>query len=219
MSIDATSIIGKAQNRVLASKVLVQAVVETLEHLQQRAGIESTSASSGKKPNTNGDSNLTVDTSISRLQKKEATRQIKRVNEQDGDTTSSDEDEDEDSGSSDTASHISAEEDIPDDEFRGIGEGEDSKRGTIDSDEASDSEASTSSFPALTTISAKESNGQSKKRKARDMSPPTSSAFLPSLAAGYTLGDSDGSVYSDDDDVADTKPERKNRRGQRARRM
>jgi hypothetical protein len=44
-----------------------------------------------------------------------------------------------------------------------------------------------------------------------------STTFLPSLSAGYTLGESDS-----DDDVIDDEPvaaERKNRRGQRARRL
>lgn len=42
------------------------------------------------------------------------------------------------------------------------------------------------------------------------------STFLPSLAVGFTRGDSDASDFSDDDDVGDVAP-KKNRRGQRAR--
>lgn len=46
----------------------------------------------------------------------------------------------------------------------------------------------------------------------------TSSTFLPSLAVGYTRGDSDASDFSDGEAGAADGGPRKNRRGQRARR-
>jgi hypothetical protein len=50
-------------------------------------------------------------------------------------------------------------------------------------------------------------------KKQTKITSKTESRFLPSLAAGFIRGDSDGSDIED----ADVAPERKNRRGQRAR--
>lgn len=223
---DGTSVIAKAQNRILANKVLVQCLQEVLDSLRQKAGIVNAPSAknkdSSKATQDDKKSKLTAQNlakvSIDPARKERLT---KRSNaDVDEDETSSEEDSDEE-GSGATASHISAEESIPDDEFAGI-----EKTSDEDSDEdpeGSISGASASSFPTVRKQKEKSQKAanettKSKKQRVAESSPPTTSAFLPSLAAGYTLGDSDGSVYSDDD-AADTKPARKNRRGQRARQL
>lgn len=91
-----------------------------------------------------------------------------------------------------------------------------------DSDDGSGSDSG--SADALPTKKSKTAPAPkpTKAAKAAAAKPVTSSTFLPSLSVGYTLGDSD----SDPDDDPDVDgagivgrkvPERKNRRGQRAR--
>lgn len=148
----------------------------------------------------------------------------------DDDFRDSDLEEDEDDV---TVSHISAEEDMLDDdqeEFGGFGD--DSRNpdsdfsGSEDDEELEVDESgrltsqNTLEGPAKKAKKSKTSKSSpSESKMASATGPPTTSAFLPSLAGGYTLGDSDGSVYSDSDNdgAGSVKPERKNRRGQRAR--
>lgn len=225
-NIDGTSVAAKAQNRILANKVVVQCMQEVIESLRQKAGIASAAKSkqkeSAKSAKQNSKSALTAQNLAKVATSSAGKGKAAAKPEKDDDETSSEEDSDIEEGSSGTASHISAEESLPDDEFEGIQKGEEDEseedaEDDQDDDAGSISGASTSSFPVVSKQ--KEpivDTAKSKKQRTAETSPPTTSAFLPSLAAGYTLGDSDGSVYSDDE-AADTKPQRKNRRGQRAR--
>jgi len=222
--LDGTSVAAKAQNRVLASKVMVQCMQEVLESLRERAGIAPKNASKQQKADQNsgkGDTKPAL-TSQNLAKATEAAQKARKAAIQ-GEETSSEEESDEE-GSGATVSHISAEESIPDDEFNGIDATSETDSGSDHDSDAEDAQsisgASASSFPTISKRKAKDKQSaeksKAKKQKTAELSPPITSEFLPSLAAGYTLGDSDGSVYSDDE-AADTKPVRKNRRGQRAR--
>ncbi|KAI0801873.1 Bud-site selection protein [Irpex lacteus] len=68
--------------------------------------------------------------------------------------------------------------------------------------------------PRPSTSSRKESTAKPTKSQPEKSKKAGESTFLPSLAVGFTRGDSDASDLSDDEDVAP----KKNRRGQRARR-
>lgn len=212
---DNTSVAAKAENRVLASKVMVQCMQEVLESLRERAGIAPKKAS--KQDKEKPKAALTSQN----LAKAAESAQAQRKSALEDDETSSEEDSDLE-GSGTTLSHLSDEGSIPDDEFGGNAaiSGEESGSDSDEDDAGSVSGASTSSFPTVSKAKTKAKEASEKKKakklKTTVSSPQAESAFLPSLAAGYTLGDSDGSVYSDDE-AGDTKPVRKNRRGQRAR--
>ncbi|KAK9897464.1 Bud-site selection protein [Cystobasidium minutum MCA 4210] len=220
---DGTSVSAKAQKRILANKVVVQSLQEVLDALRQKAGIGSATSTKSKdsvKPSKEDKKTALTAQNLAKATIDPARKERIAKSPKDDDETSSEEDSDEE-GSGATASHISAEESIPDDEFVGLQQGSEDasdEESDDDSEGGSVSGASTSSFPTVAKKDPKSSKeaSKSKRQKVTATSPPTTSAFLPSLAAGYTLGDSDGSVYSDDD-AADTKPARKNRRGQRAR--
>lgn len=98
------------------------------------------------------------------------------------------------------------------------------KEGRSSTQESSDSDKENNALKAVKLKSTKLKSQKSKtKAKATTSAVDTaiSSTFLPSLSAGFTLGDSDaeddGFQYSDSAEENLTKPERKNRRGQRAR--
>jgi hypothetical protein len=192
---------------------MVQCMQEVLESLRERAGIAPKKALKQEK-----EKNKPALTPRNLAKAAETAQATRRSAIQD-DETSSEEDSDVE-GSGTTLSHMSAEDSIPDDEFEGIAAVSGEESGSDGDGAGSDSGDSTSSFPTVSKTKSKDKkeaeNKKAKKLKTTVSSPPAESAFLPSLAAGYTLGDSDGSVYSDDE-AGDTKPVRKNRRGQRAR--
>lgn len=229
-SIDPTSAEGKAQNRVLASKVMADALSETLANLRKKAGItqqKEHKMAAAASSDVKGKGKAVEESPAS---KKGAKPARKACRGSDASTSSSDSDGTSDESgnglnsgdeSDATVSHISAE-DAPagaDEDFEGF------EHGIQDSED--ESMASDSSFPAVAPpqkakkeVEAPGTAKLDKKAKAAlDRGPPTTSAFLPSLAGGYTVGDPDGSVYSysGDEEPAAIKPERKNRRGQRAR--
>ncbi|KAI0345797.1 Bud-site selection protein [Trametopsis cervina] len=102
-----------------------------------------------------------------------------------------------------------------DDEDEGSEEDED--HDTDESEDESDAEPSTTSRkpskPAPKLATPADKTSKAKQKSTADAKPGTST-FLPSLAVGYTRGDSDASDVSDGEDDAP----KKNRRGQRARR-
>lgn len=81
-------------------------------------------------------------------------------------------------------------------------------------DEDEDDSEDEEDGPRPSTSSRKESTAKSTKSQPETFKKAGESTFLPSLAVGFTRGDSDASDLSDDEDVAP----KKNRRGQRARR-
>lgn len=268
--VDPTSSMGKAQNKVLASKTFQEVMKEVITSIKARLESSADAVSSlGKERKDKGKerallptpsivSESTGETANDAIAKLLAARRSHIANgssmstDSDSDASTSDSeddglagDDDDDDDDDRTVSHISADEDMLGDEgeeeFGGISPGSDSD-GEDDDDEDDDgaeSMASDTSFPTAHTASSKttklkstkaDKSSKSKKTKGGEQSivpiststsgpAITSSAFLPSLAAGYTLGDSDGSVYSDEGDeiVGPSKPEKKNRRGQRAR--
>lgn len=243
-AIDPTIAEGKAQNRVLASKAMADALNDILVNLRKKAGISIVAKSKQSNDKAASAAGSTKDVkgkgkavAVEHIPAKKSARQSRHASEastsvsDDGDETSSSEDDlDSDDGdeSDATVSHISAEDAPPgaDEEFSGF-----SDNNNDDDDDDNVSIASDSSFPVAAPKKSKKakepdslpasSRKLDKKAKAAldRAPPPTTSAFLPSLAGGYTVGDPDGSVYSysGDEGPAAIKPERKNRRGQRAR--
>lgn len=199
------SITGKTQNRLAGSKTFSDCLKTTVADLKDRLGLRkqpaTTDAGSGSAaPNgSNNSANANAD--------------------EGGADSASDDDADEDASrtvatDSDSGSD---EEDFPD----GV---------SVDDDEEvlkhlqdTDSEGSDSDSSAGSEVEEPVTKRKGTKRKLSvSVSPPpskrpTTSAFLPSLSTGYVAGDPDGSVYPYSDDEADGKPQRKNRRGQRAR--
>ena len=219
---------GKAQNRVLASKVLVESLDQTLAALRVKAGLSvQTHAESlqTKKRKLTQQPKKEVKPSAKVLYKLQATEEPPPVAS--GSQTSSsssapdsgdiDESEDDDDI---TVSHISEEDAMPSvtDNIRNL-----DRHAISQSEASSDEEAASSIASSSFDASSKPLPTEmlARKGKAVRTLPLTTSAFLPSLAGGYTLGDSDGSVYSlsDEDGTGSAKMQRKNRRGQRARQM
>lgn len=253
IAIDPTHILGKAQNRILASKVLVEQLNDVLNRLRQHAGLLTSNSDSpnktkmmletGRAGPSRLSSNQIERTANGEHRQEMSGRQQKtsgialgaapgRVltsDSSDNEETSEEEFDDDDD---ETVSHISAEDDGEgdfSDVFRGIQRTDAQDDSDDDSDEDirqgsrySRSDAPPDHIPA--DIATLRQSKSTRRRAEPSVSPPsamrpTTSAFLPSLAAGYTLGDSDGSVYShsDDEGPGKGKPQRKNRRGQRAR--
>lgn len=245
---DATSPKGKAQNRILANKVVVECMTDVLASLRARAGLASEDAQAARVQ--------APEQSALRQKQQERAREADARSDSEpdsegedsaaggstsGDTTSSSEDSDEDSDDDGTVSHISAEEEMPGPEADFFGFDDPSaaaessrkmsrRRASASSDESASDGAlgrpASSPPPASAKVKAskeakasKRDKAKSKKADVASAKPITSSAFLPSLAGGYTVGDEDGSVYdfSDDDGTAPAAMMRKNRRGQRAR--
>ena len=254
---DATSPKGKARNRILANKVVVECMTDVLASLRARAGLVSLDAKAAsvqaqeqpalrQKPKQKRASEADAGSDSDPTSEGEDSAAGGSIS---GDTTSSSEDSDEDSDDDGTVSHISAEEEMPgsEDDFFGFDDSSAPARssrttsrrraGGQSDDSDSESDDSASSFPLArpasppppasakakaskeAKISKKDKTKSSKKADVASAKPITSSAFLPSLAGGYTVGDEDGSVYdfSDDDGTAPAAMMRKNRRGQRAR--
>ena len=242
-AIDPTSAEGKAQNRVLASKAMADTLNDILANLRKKAGISTVAKSKQSSDNAAPAAGSTKDikgkgkaVAVDPIPAKKSARQARHASEastsdsDDGDETSSSEDDlgsDDGDESDATVSHISAEDAPPgaDEEFGGFSDNNDND------DDDNISIASDSSFPVAAPKNSKKAkeadslHAPSRKldkiaKAALDRAPPPlTSAFLPSLAGGYTVGDPDGSVYSysGDEGPAASKPERKNRRGQRAR--
>ena len=256
-TIDPTSAVGKAQNRVLASKAMADALNETLAHLRKKAGLSIAQVQQNRKGKA--DESLANDikgkgkaTSVPETEKAGRVLKRSRRASSEASTSTSESDDyeeddesieglDSDDDSDATVSHISAEDAPPgaDEDFNGFGgsgsEGGDSSDSDANSEDAG-SVSSDTSYPTVKKkISRQTKEPESapakldKKAKAAldraqtaPQPPPRTSTFLPSLAGGYTAGDPDGSVYSYSGDEgaggpASLKPERKNRRGQRAR--
>lgn len=243
---DPSSPAGKAKNRIMAHKVFQEELKSVLKGLKEKAGLEDrASGSSARKdkpvtatPASSKDKKGREDESdaLAALAKLSAKKgKARQMDEDDSDATSdtSDEetsDEDEEDDDDATVSHISADED----EMRAAEIGFDGMTGGSDSDEDDEpssaseagddddnvSVASSSSFSVKKEKASKEKAKNEKALKEKPLPPlkTTTSAFLPSLAAGYTIGDEDGSVYgSDEDGAGSAQVVRKNRRGQRAR--
>lgn len=108
-------------------------------------------------------------------------------------------------------------EDEPVDESSAVLEGDGWESGTVDGNsdgDDEDGEHNSSDDEERAPKPRQEKLKAASTTSVKERSKPTESAFLPSLSVGFTRGDSD-SEFSDGEE----KPtERKNRRGQRARR-
>lgn len=203
---------GKAQNKLSASKVWTECLTEIIGDVKSRAGI----AGTGVKANRKGaDTNAEPLKQNGRKKQGPSDRSQQRTLQTDSQDSDVHESDDRENGGSDaTISHLSSADDDDDDGemFEGIAN---SDGGSADSDAETGSEEAPTRVSRIKAASVTNTPAGRKASKAA----PVTSAFLPSLAGGYTMGDSDGSVYSDSDDEnpGNIVTERKNRRGQRAR--
>ena len=219
---DPTSIYGKAQNRILASKVLLQDINQVLNRLRAYSGLTAESIlkpATSEKRDTKGKTRarkelVDMDGNFDRSLPVHAGQLVASNNDACQGFSSRTKFGGEDAAIEDNDSYLPADEDASSDD----GDADDWADRTNSSGSGSDKDDSIFFDSASSSCSASKEN-LAKKQKAASVPLLKSSAFLPSLAGGYTLGDSDGSVYSisDEEGAGSAKVERKNRRGQRAR--
>lgn len=207
--------LAKVQGRLLSSKVLASEVATVVKAIEAAVfpAPKKSRDETAEEEDVNGES----DSERRRPVKKTKTRIA--LAERSG----SSEDEEDSDGSSGRLDHLSDVEGANEDGWESgtVGGGSDADSGEDSSDEESDDDEA-DEFTRAVKSSASATKADAKKpssSKAKADPPAKKSAgestFLPSLAVGYTRGDSDA---SDIDDEVDAGP-KKNRRGQRARRL
>lgn len=205
--------LAKVQGRLLSSKVLaseVATVVKAIEAVVFPAPKKSRDETA-EEEDVNGESDS------ERPVKKTKTRAA--LAERSG----SSEDEGDSDGGSQRLDHLSDDEGANEDGWESgtVGGGSDADSGEDSSDEESDDDEADGFTRAVkSSASATKADAKKPSSSKTKADPPAKksageSTFLPSLAVGYTRGDSDA---SDVDDEVDAGP-KKNRRGQRARRL
>jgi hypothetical protein len=187
-----STVLGKVQSRMLSSKILASAVARLLDDLR-------TALDPPKKDVESEDSDESEDESIPSNQVHTKTGLVQN-------SLVSDEEVDEDGGDDGWESGTVQESGSSDDEAA-LDEDLDGDRGPSPADsrpvqDTSDIESAAPPPP--------------KKVRQEKKSRPAESTFLPSLAVGFVRGNSDSEWSDSEAKVADS--ERKNRRGQRARR-
>ncbi|KII90854.1 hypothetical protein PLICRDRAFT_52558 [Plicaturopsis crispa FD-325 SS-3] len=215
----------KVQSRLLSSKLLameVAAVVDDLklvlqpERKQQATGDDAATADSEPRPKKRGQ-----DTTDEGIQAPQKTRKP----DLHGEVLDNDLEDGEDHEDGDV---VSVEENASAWESGSVGGTEGWESGSVEADsevEGSGSsggeDSSTDDDPAAAPPS-KKPKTTAPKPKAKDNPKSTTrtaqSTFLPSLSVGFTRGDSDDSEWSDSEAKIADGAEKKNRRGQRARR-
>ncbi|VDC02432.1 unnamed protein product [Peniophora sp. CBMAI 1063] len=197
------------ESRLLSSKALAAEINSTISSLRKIITPPATSADGdGPTENENEDEDGLTEsvqrpTKVAKLTK-ESTPVATRVKPTSVPVTRNNE-SDEDEGSeeeSDELPEAQAEQDVADDGWESGSVDEDGNVVNNHDEDDSESESSDAPAPPTTTASNK--------------SKPSESVFLPSLAVGFTRGDSDSDFSDSEAKVADSV--RKNRRGQRARR-
>lgn len=204
--------LAKVQGRLLSSKVLaseVAAVVKAIAAVVFPAPKKSRDETAEEDiPDGESDSERPVKKAKTRTALAERSRSA--------------EDEEDSDGGSGRLDHISDDEGANEDGWESgtVGGGSDADSDQDSSDESDDDEEDGPVHAVKSSASTAKADVKKASSSKAKADPPTKksageSTFLPSLAVGYTRGDSDA---SDVDDEVDAGP-KKNRRGQRARRL